>query len=97
MINKAAIPPLLNILTESGSKPTEAKKDFSAIFNEAMQKVNGDLLQSEKMTQDFALGKNIELHQVMIATEQANMALQLTIQIRNKIVEAYQEITRMQV
>lgn len=97
MLNKVALPFSSNILSENASKQQETKKDFSSILSDALQKVNRDILQSEKMTQDFALGKNVELHQVMIATEQANMALQLTIQVRNKIIEAYQEITRMQV
>ena len=42
-------------------------------------------------------GKPVDLHQVMIAAEQAGLALQLTVQVRNKIIEAYQEISRMQV
>jgi flagellar hook-basal body complex protein FliE len=43
------------------------------------------------------MGLNDNLHQVMIASEKADIALQFTVQIRNKILEAYQEIMRMNV
>lgn len=71
-------------------------KSFDDILKESLQKVNTNLLKSEKLTGEFALGKDVELHQVVLAGEQASLALQLTIQIRTKIVEAYQEIMRMQ-
>ncbi|PKM87220.1 MAG: flagellar hook-basal body complex protein FliE [Firmicutes bacterium HGW-Firmicutes-12] len=71
-------------------------KGFGEFLKESLNKVNSDLLTSENLTRDFALGKDVELHQVVLASEQASLALQLTIQIRTKIVEAYQEIMRMQ-
>jgi len=89
--------PVNNQLNPGGKQATAIKNSFSGMLSEALAKVNNDLLEAEKLTQDFALGKNVELHQVIIATEQANLALQLTIQVRNKVIEAYQEITRMQV
>ena len=50
---------------------------------------------SASMTQAFARGQISDVHSVMIASEQATMALQLTTQIRNKAVDAYQEIMRI--
>ncbi|MCR4440979.1 MAG: flagellar hook-basal body complex protein FliE [Peptococcaceae bacterium] len=80
-------------------RPAEGpnSKGFGEILREALNRVNEELTGAEKMSQDFALGKDIELHQVVLATERASLALQLTIQIRNKIIESYQEIMRMQV
>lgn len=49
------------------------------------------------MTEKLARGENVDLHQVMIASQKANITLQATIEIRNKVIEAYQEIMRMQV
>lgn len=100
-INKTDItlqPILKNIIQESSAitKPSEEKSDFGGILAQMLQKTNVELLKSEKLSQDYAFGKDVELHQVVLAAEEANMALQLTVQIRNKIVEAYQEITRMQ-
>jgi len=42
------------------------------------------------------LGKEEDLHRAIIALEKANLALGLTVQVRNKVIEAYQEIMRMQ-
>jgi flagellar hook-basal body complex protein FliE len=42
-------------------------------------------------------GQNVELHELMISMERAGLAMELTLQVRNKLLEAYQEISRMQV
>lgn len=52
---------------------------------------------SDAKQRDLAMGKDVELHDVMIAAEKASVAVQLTAQVRNKLVESYQEIMRMQV
>lgn len=49
------------------------------------------------MAARLAVGEVTDIHQVMIAAEKANIALQLTISIRNQVIEAYQEIGRMQI
>ncbi|MBM3276231.1 MAG: flagellar hook-basal body complex protein FliE, partial [Candidatus Sericytochromatia bacterium] len=59
--------------------------------------VNAQSLYSREMQEAFAAGENVELHDVMIASEKAGIAVQLTTQIRNKLLEAYQEMSRMQV
>lgn len=50
---------------------------------------------SALMTQAFARGQVSDVHSVMIASEQATLALQLTTQVRNKAIDAYQEIMRI--
>lgn len=52
---------------------------------------------ADQMSIDFALGKVDSIHNVMIAQEKANLALQYTVQLRNSILDAYNEIMRMQV
>ncbi len=69
---------------------------FKQTLQEVLGTVDGSIKESEQMIRDFALGEDVELHQVMIAAEEANLALQLTVQVRNKVIEAYQEIMRMQ-
>ena len=49
------------------------------------------------MTQKLVLGENVELHEVMIAAQKASISLNATMEVRNKVVEAYQEIIRMPV
>ena len=53
--------------------------------------------QSDKLANEAAVGGDVDLHDVMISAEKASVALQLTLQVRNKLVEAYQEVMRMQV
>ena len=57
--------------------------------------VNNQLNESDQLTQDFAMGKNNNIHEVMIAAEKAGISLKFLLQIRNKLLDAYQEIMRM--
>ncbi|MBM3269883.1 MAG: flagellar hook-basal body complex protein FliE [Candidatus Sericytochromatia bacterium] len=59
--------------------------------------VNSTALYASDMQQAFASGENVDLHDVMIAAEKSSVATQLTSQVRTKLLEAYQEIWRMQV
>lgn len=68
---------------------------FGEFLNSAINEVNSLQLESEKLNQDLALGLTDNIHQVMIASEKAGVALQFTMQIRNKVMDAYQEIMRM--
>jgi len=70
---------------------------FGDYFKQALDNVNQLQLDSAQMGIDFAAGKTDNIHQVMIAGEKADVALQLTMQIRNKVIEAYNEIMRMQI
>ena len=76
---------------------TSSNLGFQDIFKQAMGSVDENLNSSEAATASLALGDGLELHQVMLAAEQASLSLQLTVQVRNKILEAYQEVMRMQV
>jgi len=70
---------------------------FTDFLNNAIKDANKLQLESEQLNQAFAMGLNDNLHQIMIASEKADIALQFTVQIRNKVLEAYQEIMRMPV
>jgi flagellar hook-basal body complex protein FliE len=73
------------------------KVSFADFLNNAITEVNKLQLESESLNEAFAMGKTDNIHQVMIAAEKADIALQFTVQVRNKILEAYQEIMRMPV
>jgi flagellar hook-basal body complex protein FliE len=66
-------------------------------LKDAMKETNKLILDSEKLVNEFAAGRTDNIHQVLIAAEKADIALQFTMQIRNKIMDAYNEIMRMQV
>jgi flagellar hook-basal body complex protein FliE len=78
-------------------KPIEVQKQFSAFLKEALHKVNEEQVQADRLTEKLVRGENVDLHQVMIASQKASISLQLTLEIRNKVVEAYQEMMRMQI
>jgi len=83
----------LPIPPESG----EESKSFGQFLTEALGSVNALQQQAADTVQRFATGQPMDIHQVMIALEQASTAMALTVQVRNRLVEAYQEIMRTQV
>lgn len=66
-------------------------------FQELVTKVNDLQLQSDVATQQLVTGENRNLHEAMISMEKASISFQFMSQVRNKALEAYQEIMRMQV
>jgi len=70
---------------------------FMDFLNNAISDVNKLQIESEQLNEAFAMGKTDNIPQVMIAAEKADIAMQFTTQIRNKILEAYQEIMRINV
>jgi len=75
----------------------EGKKNFGEFLTEALGEVNSLQQDAAKASFDLAAGKLQDISQVTIAAEKATIAMQLTMQVRNKVVDAYQEIMRMQV
>jgi flagellar hook-basal body complex protein FliE len=74
-----------------------AGTDFAARLTSELGRINGQLLAADGQVADLALGKVQNLHEVMIALEEAKLSFQLLVQVRNRALEAYQEILRMQV
>jgi flagellar hook-basal body complex protein FliE len=70
---------------------------FGNTVRKAILEVNRLQQEADQLVNKLASGEDVELHQAMIAMQKASTALQFTIQVRNKIIEAYQEIMRMQV
>ncbi|MCY6483679.1 flagellar hook-basal body complex protein FliE [Clostridium aestuarii] len=70
---------------------------FANVLKEKLDEVNNKQLTAEKTTEAFVKGEDVDIHEVMVKTAEADMALKLTVQIRNKLVEGYQELNRMQV
>lgn len=82
-----------------GGKKTaaEAQSKFKAELLEALENVNQLQHESSLKTKQLATGEVEDLHEVMIVAQKASITLQATIEVRNKVIEAYQEIMRMQV
>ena len=77
--------------------PAKVDKSFGEYLSNALDQVNQLQQESQQASIDLAAGKIQDVSQAVIATEKATIALQLTMQVRNKVVDAYQEIMRMQV
>lgn len=69
--------------------------EFNNILGDFVKGVNTNQLDSKQMISDFVEGKDVELHEVMVAGQKAKTSLQLLMQIRNKTVDMYKELTRM--
>lgn len=68
----------------------------SGLFNLDVGGLGDAMAAAEAGMSDIAAGKPVEVHEVMINLERAQMGVQTFIQIRNKLVEAYQDLMRMQ-
>lgn len=94
-----AFPPLKAIPSVPGSSNKETSTgsvNFGEVLNNAINNVNQTQKSSEEMANLLASGKVDDLHSVMIESTKAELALQFTLQVRNKILDAYTEIMRMQ-
>lgn len=75
----------------------EVQGDFKSKLNEALNNVNKLQSESAIATEKLAKGEIDNLHDVMIIGQKASIALTATVEVRNKVIEAYQEVMRMQV
>jgi flagellar hook-basal body complex protein FliE len=79
-----------------GKIPHDPLSDFKKILSKSIEETNHLLASADQSTQEMILGEK-DVHQAMIALEQANLAFRLMVQVRNKIISAYEEIMRMQI
>ena len=70
---------------------------FGDVLNQFISEVNDKQIASGQAVNDLLAGKDIPLHQAMIAMQEAGVAFQLMVEVRNKLLEGYQELMRMQV
>ena len=75
----------------------DVAKSFGEFLNDALNSVNTQRAEAEQLTHQFISGQITDVHSVTIAAEKAALALELTVQVRNKVVEAYQEVMRIQI
>jgi flagellar hook-basal body complex protein FliE len=87
-------------LGQSKKRPataSEVSRDFGQALQESLQEVDAKLKTASMAQQDVAAGGETSIHEAMIAGQKANLSMRFALQIRNKALEAYQEIMRMQV
>ncbi len=72
-------------------------KTFGDFMKDLVQDANTSGLQADAKMQDVAAGRNKDLHGAVLAMEKADVQFRLLTQVRNKVIEAYREVMRMQV
>jgi len=68
--------------------------DFSQMLEQAVDKVNQELVAADQSMQNYVSGKETSLHGTLIAIEKADVSFKLMMQVRGKLIEAYQEVMR---
>lgn len=82
---------------ESSSASTEsAGSPFKDVLNSAIQEVEGARANANQSVQRFLSGEGDDLHSTILATQRADLEFQMFLQVRNKVVSAYQEVMKMQ-
>lgn len=74
-----------------------SQQSFADTLKQAIGSVNELQTQANKSAQDLATGRTDNVQEVMVAAEKADIALKLMVQVRNKIIDAYHEVMKMQV
>jgi len=89
----------LESLTNTGSiakaKQVQSSESFGDVLGNALNEVNQLKNEADEAINNLAVGKQKDIHQTMIDLEKADVAFQLLMQIRNKIIAAYETVMRM--
>jgi flagellar hook-basal body complex protein FliE len=76
---------------------TNAVPDFGNVVGQGLAAVNQQLLSSETDMQKAAVGNDENLHHIMIRLEESRLSFQLLLQVRGRLLEAYQDVMKMQI
>jgi len=90
-----SIAPVAPSITETGGS-APAAGGFGQMLDRLVSPVEQQQAQADRITQQVLLGDSGQLHQSVIAMQEASLSFSLMVQVRNKLVESYQELMRMQ-
>jgi flagellar hook-basal body complex protein FliE len=101
-INVASVQPDATPMESLGqSQVTSSMNDISTSFadllGQGVNTVNHQLLHATELSNKVALGEAVNLHEVVIAMEHAKLSMELAVEVRNRVLEGYQELMRMQI
>lgn len=85
------------ISAESVGASKDASTTFMGILEKSLQNVNTMQNQADHAVKELVAGRSKNIHETLLAVERADSSLKLMMQVRNKILDAYREIMRMQV
>ena len=75
----------------------EIDNSFGDMLSNAIRSVDDSMKASEQGVQDFVSGQGENIHDVMISMQQAQLSFQMMVEVRNKLVDTYKELSRMQI
>ncbi len=84
-------------LKPKGSAEETPRADFGKMLSEVLRQVSNAQYTASELAQRFARGEPVDEPTLVMAMERANLAFQLTLQVRNRVLEAYQEVMRLQI
>lgn len=79
----------------SSGSAADKSGGFQETLSSLVNQVDQQIRESDQKAFDFATGKNYDIHEIMVASEKADLSFKLLMQVRNKLLEAYHEIIRM--
>jgi flagellar hook-basal body complex protein FliE len=91
-----SVAPLTFDAPAAGATQSASGSAFRTAFENAVDRVEQFRGTADQLTRQFLAGEGGELHNVVLATQQAELSFEMFQQVRNKVVQAYQEIMRMQ-
>ncbi len=80
-----------------GDIPASGGPGFRQLLNEQIEKVNQLQRDATEAIEDLAAGRRDDLESVLIATQKADTAVRLLLQVRNKVIDAYDEVKQMRI
>ena len=92
-----SIPTLPSITTIKGPETQDAAASFGQMVTNGLENLQQTQATADNLAQQAATGELTDLHDYMIASTQASLATELTVAVRNRAVESFQEIMRMQI
>lgn len=84
------------LLPSLGATPAAAPGSFSQLLMHGIDHVNRSVAHADAMVRAFALDDSIPVHQVTFALEEARLSLEMMMQVRGRLIEAYQHVMEMQ-
>lgn len=96
MNNISSITPINNLDQINSKNVKKSDNEFNSLFSELINKTNQTDKNDKQQNINLMTGEIDNLHDALISAEEADLALRLTIQIRNKVIDAYNEVMRLQ-
>lgn len=96
-IESIGVNSMLNTIDgNSKLKEIENENSFSKVISDTLGKINETQVKADDKVESLIKGEDVNIHEVMLSMQEAQLSMQLLIEVRNKVVEAYQEANKVQ-